>query len=415
MDYDVKDLTLSPIGERNIRWARSHMPILRAIEERFIKEQPFAGKNIAISIHFEAKTAYLAQVLATGGAQVSITGSNVLSTQDSAAAALAQAGLRVFAHHGADEKTYVTHIDRVLDAKPDIIIDDGGDLVHRLHNERKELLPTLMGVCEETTTGVLRAQALEKAGLLQVPVVAVNSAYCKHLFDNRYGTGQTVWDAINSTTNLLVASKEVAIIGYGWCGKGIAMRAKGLGALVSVCEVDPVKALEAAMDGFKVAKFDQAARYADIIVTATGGINALDKGHFELMKDGVVLANAGHFGVEINVQALESLALERKEQRKNVVGYRLSNGHWISLIANAALVNIAAGDGHPAEIMDLSFSLQALSAEYVLKMAGTLENRVINVPREIDYLVARLKLSTMGYEIDSLSSAQQDYLLSWDG
>ncbi len=414
MDYDVADISLAPGGQRKIEWVRKHMPLLRGIEKRFSESKPFAGVRVAVSIHFEAKTAYLATVLAAGGAEVSITGSNPLSTRDEAAAALAADGLRVYAHHGASHETYLKHIDKVLDCAPHIVIDDGGDLVHRLHTVRTELLGGILGVCEETTTGVLRAMALEKELLLRLPVIAVNSAYCKHLFDNRYGTGQSVWDAINGTTNLLVAGKQVVVVGYGWCGKGIAMRAKGMGALVTVCEIDPIKAVEAAMEGFAVAKMEQACRHGDIFVTATGCCDVIDACHIEQMKDGVVLANAGHFGIEINVAALQRLAVEQAEQRDNIMGYKMADGRWINLIADAGLVNIAAGNGHPAEIMDLSFALQALSAEYLLGHATSIGCHVIKVPDQIDTQVAVLKLATLGYEVDELSAAQAAYLRAWN-
>ncbi|MDD3998186.1 MAG: adenosylhomocysteinase [Sphaerochaetaceae bacterium] len=413
MDYDVKDISLAPVGERNIEWVRKHMPILRGIEDRFRKEKPFAGKRVAISIHFEVKTAYLAQVIAAGGAQVSITGSNPLSTQDEAAAALASEGLHVYAHRGASAETYLKHIDQVLLHKPHIIIDDGGDLVNRMHTAHQDLLPHVIGACEETTTGVLRAKAMEREALLRFPLIAVNSAYCKHLFDNRYGTGQSVWDAINSTTNLIVAGKQVVVIGYGWCGKGIAMRAKALGAMVTVCEIDPIKAVEAAMEGFAVKTMDEAALYGEIFVTAAGCRDVIDAKHIKAMRDGAILANAGHFNVEINVEALENLAVEQREQRNNIMGYRMSDGRWIYLIAHAGLVNIAAGNGHPAEIMDLSFSLQALSAEYLLDHHREIGPHAIKVPDEIDTLVARLKLEAWGYSIDTLSAEQHAYLSAW--
>lgn len=413
MHYDVKNLSLAPQGLRKIEWVRKHMPVLRGIEEQFRRTQPFKGIKVAISIHFEVKTAYLAMVMAAGGADVAITGSNPLSTRDEAAAALATKGLRVFAHHGASGKTYLEHIDRVLGFAPNIIIDDGGDLIHRMHTVHKELLPSVWGACEETTTGVLREKAMEREGVLSFPVLAVNDAYCKHLFDNRYGTGQSVWDAIDNTTNLIIAGKQVVVAGYGWCGKGIALRAKGLGAQVTICEIDPIKAIEAAMDGFSVKKMDEACSYGDFFVTATGCCNVLDNRHYQLMKDGAIISNAGHFNREINIESLKASAIETSEQRDNIVGYKMNDGRWVYVIADAGLVNIAAGNGHPAEIMDLSFALQALSARYMVQHYKELAVKVHKVPQEIDHEVANLKLASWSYAIDSLTDEQVAYMDSW--
>jgi adenosylhomocysteinase len=409
----IRDIGLAESGRQKIEWVRKNMPLLRELEERFTKEQPFKGVRLTVSVHLEAKTAYLAKVLASGGGEVSVTGSNPLSTQDDVAAALVKDGLDVYAWYGATDEEYTEHLSMALGHKPNIIIDDGGDLVHMLHTTKKELLPHIMGGCEETTTGVLRLKAMERQGILKFPMVAVNNAYCKYLFDNRYGTGQSVWDGINRTTNLIVAGKNVVVAGYGWCGKGIAMRAKGLGASVIVCEIDPIKATEAVMDGFKVMQMSEAAQVGDVFITATGCRDVITEQHFKLMKDGAILCNAGHFDVEVSVVDLEKMAVEKKEQRKNIMGYRMQNGRWLNLLAGGRLVNLAAGDGHPAEIMDMSFALQALSAEYMLKNYKILGNKVVDVPSEIDNRVAVMKLKTWGIEIDKLTDAQKDYLENW--
>ncbi len=409
----VRDINKAEAGHKKIEWVKGYMPVLSAIEQDFIKEQPFAGKKIIMSIHLEAKTAYLAKVLKSGGATVSVTGSNPLSTQDDVAAALVEDGLNVYAWYNATDKEYFEHLNAALDIEPDIVIDDGGDLVHLLHGERKELLKNVIGGCEETTTGVLRLRAREKEGLLNFPMISVNDAYCKYLFDNRYGTGQSVWDGIMRTTNLIVSGKNVVVIGYGWCGKGVAMKAKGLGANVIVCEIDPIKAIEAYMDGFRVMKMDEAAAMGDFFVTVTGCSKVITGEHYKVMKNGAVLANAGHFDVEIWKPDLEALAVETKVMRNNIMGYVMADGRIINVLAEGRLVNLAAGDGHPAEIMDMSFALQALSAKYINENASKLENKVYNVPDEIDKKVALMKLNALGIQIDELSEEQAEYLRGW--
>ena len=386
------------------------MQLLNTLEREFIKDQPFKDKKVTVSVHLEAKTAYLALVLAAGGAEVAVTGSNPLSTQDPIAAALAKAGLKVYAWHGATDEEYMDHLNKALDIGPDIVIDDGGDLVQLLHTSRSDLAENLLGGCEETTTGVMRLRAREKEGLLKFPMISVNDAYCKYLFDNRYGTGQSVWDGIMRTTNLIIAGKTVVVAGYGWCGRGVAMKAKGLGANIIVTEIDPIKAIEAVMDGFTVMTMDEAAALGDIFVTVTGCLKVIRKEHMEKMKDGVLLANAGHFDVEVWRPDLEELAVETRPMRKNITGYVMEDGRILNLMAEGRLVNLASGDGHPAEIMDMSFALQALSARYVLENRAKLDNKVYIVPEEIDKRVAAMKLAAMGLEIDELSKEQDDYL-----
>jgi adenosylhomocysteinase len=409
----IRNIDLAESGKQKIQWVRKNMPLLRSLEDEFSKTKPFDGVRVTVSVHLEAKTAYLSKVLAIGGAEVSVTGSNPLSTQDDVAAALAKDGLKVYAWYNATEEEYKEHLELALGYKPNIIIDDGGDLVNLLHTKRENLLPHVMGGSEETTTGILRLKAMEREGVLKFPMVAVNNAYCKYLFDNRYGTGQSVWDGINRTTNLIVAGKDVVVVGYGWCGKGIAMRAKGLGASVIVCEIDPIKAAEAVMDGFKVMTMDKASSIGDIFITVTGCSRVIHGEHYKKMKDGAILCNAGHFDVEVCVPELEEMACEKKEQRKNIMGYKMEDGRWINLLAEGRLVNLAAGDGHPAEIMDMSFALQALSAKYVLENYEKLGNKVIDVPEEIDKRVALMKLKSWGIEIDELTEEQKKYLESW--
>lgn len=389
------------------------MPLLRSIEERFIKEQPFKGVKVTLSVHLEAKTAYLVTVLAAGGADIRATGSNPLSTQDDVAAALVSKGIETFAFYNATAEEYATHIEAALDFGPNIVIDDGGDLVHMLHTKRSDLLPNVYGGCEETTTGIVRLKAMAKAGELKFPMIAVNNANCKFLFDNRYGTGQSVWDGINRTTNLIVAGKTVVVAGYGWCGKGVAMRAKGLGAKVVVTEVDPIKAIEAYMDGFEVMPMKKAAEIGDFFVTVTGCRDVITPEHFLLMKEGAIMCNAGHFDIEVAVAELEKIAVKKTLRRANIYGYTLKNGRTVNVIAEGRLVNLAAGDGHPAEIMDMSFALQALSAEYVLKHKDELEAGVVGVPTEIDVAVANAKLAALGIEYDTLTDVQKEYLDSW--
>lgn len=410
--YIVRDINLAPQGLLKIDWVRAHMPVLNVIRREFEREQPFAGVKIALSIHLEAKTAYLAQVLQAGGAQVAISGSNPLSTQDDVAAALAAAGISVYAWYNATDEEYKEHLLRVLDTGPQIIIDDGGDLVHLLHTERRELAEDVWGGCEETTTGVLRLRARERTGDLLFPMLAVNNALMKYLFDNRYGTGESVWAGLMRTTNLLVAGKTVVVFGYGWCGKGVARRAAGLGARVVVCEVDPVKAIEAYMDGYQVMPGEQAAAVGDIFITVTGCRDVLNERHYRRMKDGAILANAGHFDVEISKPDLSRLAAARRVVRQNVEEFTLPDGRRLYLLAEGRLVNLAAGDGHPAEIMDLSFALQALCARYICRQKGKLEKRVYQVPEEIDRRVAELKLQSVGIEIDRLSKTQEEYIFS---
>lgn len=414
MSNIIRDINLAPEGDRRIQWVRGYMPLLNHIEKEFIENKPLAGKKISVSVHLEAKTAYLCTVLAAGGAEVAVTGSNPLSTQDPIAAALAKGGLNVYAWHGATEKEYFSHLNKTLDFGPDIVIDDGGDLVNLLHTTRSDLANNVLGGSEETTTGVIRLRAREREGLLKFPMIAVNDAYCKYLFDNRYGTGQSVWDGIMRTTNLIVAGKNVVVAGYGWCGKGVAAKAKGLGGNVIVTEVDPIKAIEAVMDGFRVMSMDDAAAIGDIFITVTGCNKVITNRHFEKMKDGVLLANAGHFDVEIWKRDLDNMSISKKPMRHNIDGYVMEDGRIINLLAEGRLVNLASGDGHPAEIMDMSFALQALSAKYIAENHDKLENRVYKVPEFIDKQVAEMKLKALGVSIDRLTDEQAEYLRSWE-
>jgi len=407
----IKDISLAPSGHQKIDWVRRNMPLLRSLEEEFAHAKPFAGLKIALSVHLEAKTAYLCQVLAAGGAEMWITGSNPLSTQDDVAAALAECKLNVFAWYNATNEEYEAHIREVLSAGPQIIIDDGGDLVTVIHEEFPQLLDNVIGGCEETTTGILRLQAMNAAKRLKFPMVRVNDADCKHLFDNRYGTGQSVFDGIDRTTNLIIAGKTVVVAGYGWCGKGVAMRAKGLGAKVIVTEIDPIKGIEAIMDGFTLMKMEEAAPLGDIFITVTGCCDVINQAHYPLMKNGAILTNAGHFDVEVNVTALKELAVEAREMRHNIMGYQMPHGNWLHLIAEGRLVNLAAGDGHPAEIMDMSFAIQALSSKYLADHRHeTFEEMLIAVPHEIDLEVARRCLKFMGCGLDKLTKEQERYL-----
>ncbi len=406
----IKDISLAPSGEQKIDWVKRNCPLLRTLEGEFAARKPFAGLRIALSVHLEAKTAYLCRVLAAGGAEMYVTGSNPLSTQDDVAAALAEGGLEVFATYGCTEEEYAENIREVLRHDCNIIIDDGSDLVHTLHTEFPEKLRHVLGGCEETTTGIIRLKAMAEKGTLAFPMILVNDADCKHLFDNRYGTGQSVWDGINRTTNLIVAGKTVVVAGYGWCGKGVAMRAKGLGAKVIVTEVDPVKAIEAVMDGFEVMRMNDAARIGDFFVTVTGCSEVITERDFNVMKDGAILCNAGHFNVEVDVEGLEKAAVEKREMRKNICGYRMSSGRWLYLLAEGRLVNLAAGDGHPAEIMDMSFAIQALSAEYLARKSGEISEKLVKVPAEIDRRVALMELEFMGKSIDTLTESQKAYL-----
>jgi len=409
----ITDLRLAPEGHLKIDWAAAHMPVLNRIRERFEREKPFAGLKVAISLHLEAKTAYLAKVIAAGGAEVAITGSNPLSTQDDVCAALVEDGIAVFAKYNPTPEEYKELLVKTLETKPDLIIDDGGDLVAILHAERPDLLANVRGGAEETTTGILRLKAMERDGALKFPMVAVNDAYCKYLFDNRYGTGQSVFDGINRTTNLVVAGKTVVVSGYGWCGKGVAMRAKGLGANVVVTEVNAIRAVEAYMDGFAVMPMLEAAKIGDIFITVTGNRDVIRGEHYAVMKDGALLANAGHCDVEVNKPDLEAMSVSRRTVRKNIEEFRLKDGRRLYLLAEGRLVNLAAGDGHPAEIMDMTFALQALALKYVNESHESIGRRVVNVPYEIDEQVARLKLESLGTSIDRLSDDQKRYLESW--
>ena len=406
----VRDENLWKSGKNKIDWVRDCMPVLSTIEERFKKEKPLAGLKLSMSIHLEAKTAYLAMVLAAGGADVAVTGCNPLSTQDDVAAALAHEGYKVFAWHAATEEEYTEHLKKTLEHCPHVIIDDGGDLVNLLHGESAEYGVNLIGGAEETTTGVHRLRARAEAGELKFPMLAVNDANCKHLFDNRHGTGQSTWDAIMNTTNHLVAGKNVVVAGYGFCGKGVSMRAKGLGANVIICETSPFRALEAYADGYRVMSMDEAAGVGDIFVTTTGCRDIIVKRHLEKMKHGVLLANSGHFDVEINKDDLNALAVEVFDRKPNIVGYKMADGRVLNLLGEGRLVNLAAGNGHPAEIMDLSFGIQALSIEYMAKNGRDMKPGVYDVPTAIDETVARLKLESAGIFIDALTDAQVEYL-----
>ncbi|MDR3364423.1 MAG: adenosylhomocysteinase [Clostridiales Family XIII bacterium] len=433
-NFEIKDIALAASGERKIAWVREHMPLLRALEEKYADlpqgRRPLDGVRLSLSIHMEAKTAYLCRVLAWAGAAVSAMGCNVLSTQDDVAAALAKgrtaaqgkrdhggraiSGISVFAVHGESQKSYAKHVEMCLAQKPNIVIDDGGDLVGMLHTKRRDLAAEVWGGGEETTTGVIRLKALESEGKLMFPMLAVNDARCKHLFDNRYGTGQSVWDSILRNTNLIIASKAVVVAGYGWCGRGIAMRAAALGASVIVTEIDPVKAMEARMDGYAVMKMSGAAPLGDIFITATGCKDVITLEHMALMKDGAILGNAGHFNVEVDVTALAEKAEARYGARANIETFALPGGKRVNIIAEGRLLNIAAADGHPAEIMDISFAVQFYAALYVAKNHASLERRVYDVSDEIDEIVSRARLAAWGVSIDKLTPEQERYLRSWE-
>lgn len=406
----IKDIKLAPSGHDKINWVKNFMPVLNAIDKEYSVSKPFAGKKLIMTIHLEAKTAYLALVMRNAGAEVTVTGSNPLSTQDDVAAALVEEGINVFAWHDCTDEEYEEFLNRALDTKPDIIIDDGGDLVNLIHTTRRELLPNIIGGSEETTTGVLRLKALAKAGKLEFPMMAANDAYCKYLFDNRYGTGQSTWDGIMRTTNLVIAGKNVVIAGYGWCGKGGAMRAKGLGANVIVTEVDPIKAIEAVFDGFRVMTMDEAAKIGDIFLTLTGDKDVIRDRHFALMKNGAMMANAGHFDVEINIPELEAQSVSRRTVRNNIEEFLQPDGRKLYLLAKGRLVNLASGDGHPAEIMDLSFGVQFFSALHILNAHKELKNEVYVLPSEVDTKLAEIKLASMGVTIDELTEEQRAYL-----
>lgn len=406
----IRDSGLAPGGHDKINWVKDHMAVLNALNQELVQTKPLQGKKVAVSVHLEAKTAYLCLVLRNAGATVAVTGSNPLSTQDDVAAALAEDGLQVFAWHDCTAKEYEMFLNKALDTAPDIIIDDGGDLVALLHGPRREQAAQILGGAEETTTGVLRLRALEREHKLLFPMIAVNDAYCKYLFDNRYGTGQSTWDGIMRTTNLAVAAKNVVVAGYGWCGKGVAMRAKGLGARVIVTEVDPIKAIEATFDGFQVLPMDAAARIGDIFITVTGCRDVITRRHFAVMKDGAVLANAGHFDVEVNVRELAAMAVSRSQARQNIEQFVMPDGRKLNLLAEGRLVNLAAGDGHPTEVMDMSFALQVQAVLYIATHHRQLAPQVYKLPPELDRRVAGLKLQAMGINIDSLTEAQRHYL-----
>ena len=414
MAHDIKDLALSEEGSRLVDWADRDMPVLREIRERFEQEQPFRGLRISACLHVTPETANLMRAIKAGGAEVVLCASNPLSTQDPVAAALVGAyGISVYAINGEDDDTYYRHIMAAVDHRPQLTMDDGADLIGVIHSTRRELLDSLIAGTEETTTGVLRLRAMEAEGVLGVPIIAVNEAQSKHLFDNRYGTGQSAIDGILRATNVLLAGSTFVVIGYGWCGRGVAERARGMGANVIVLEVDPLRALQAAMDGFRVMTAEQAAPLGDVFCTATGGKQVLRGEHFEQMKDGALIANAGHFNVEIDLPALREHAVSTSKPRPFVEEFVLQNGRRLNLLADGRLINLVAAEGHPAAVMDMSFANQALSVEYAVKQAGTLENRVYVVPPEIDVEVARLKLSSLGIAIDVLSEEQQRYLESW--
>ncbi|MSU07616.1 adenosylhomocysteinase [Veillonellaceae bacterium WCA-693-APC-5D-A] len=410
MKSKIKDIALAPSGHDKINWVKNFMPVMNAIEKEYSVTKPFAGKRMVMTMHLEAKTAYLALVLQAAGAEVIATASNPLSTQDDVCAALVEGGVTVFAHHGCTMEEYDAYIDMALDCQPDIIMDDGGDLIYRLHNERRELLPKIIGGSEETTTGVIRDRALEAAGKLEFPMLAANDAYCKYLFDNRYGTGQSTWEGIMRATNLVIAGKTVVIAGYGWCGKGGAMRAKGLGANVIITEVDPIKAIEAVFDGFRVMPMDEAAKVGDIFLTLTGDKDILRKWHYESMKDGAVMANSGHFDLEINIPELEEVSESRTQVKPGIEEFKFANGKKLYLLGEGRLVNLACGDGHPAEIMDLSWGVQFFSALHIVENHDKLENKVYVLPEEVNAKIAKIKLAAMGIEIDELTPEQYAYL-----
>lgn len=411
MQSMIRDIKLAPSGHKKINWVKEYMPVLKNLDNELSQTKPLAGKKMVVTIHLEAKTAYLAQVLKNAGADVAITGSNPLSTQDDIAAALVESGINVFATHDCTAAEYDEFLHRALDIEPDLIIDDGGDLVSLLHGERANLAEKLIGGSEETTTGVHRLNALDNQQRLAFPMIAVNDAYCKYLFDNRYGTGQSAMEAIMHSTNLVIAGKNVVVAGYGWCGKGVAMRAKGLGANVIVTEVNPIKAVEAMFDGYQVMTMDEAAKVGDIFVTVTGCCNVINKNHYAVMKDGAILSNAGHFDLEVNVVDLKAMSVkEPYEARKNIMAYTMADGRKLNLIGEGRLVNLAAGDGHPTEIMDLSFAMQVLAMLYLLDNKGKLDNHVYTLPEELNTRVAGLKLASRGLTIDKLTEEQIEYL-----
>lgn len=416
MKHDVKDLKLAPEGKRRTAWAGRDMPVLKLVKERFEKEKPLKGVRLAACLHVTAETANLVDTLQAGGAQVVLCASNPLSTQDDVAASLVNnLGIPVFAIKGEDNKTYYEHIEAALAQKPHITIDDGADLVSAIHSSHSQLAKDVMGSMEETTTGLVRLRAMARDGVLKFPVIAVNDAATKHLFDNRYGTGQSTLDGIIRATNMLIAGKTVVVVGYGWCGRGLAMRARGMGAKVVVTEIDPIRALEATMDGYWVMPMEEAAKVGDLFCTLTGDIHVVAKKHFQVMKDGAVVCNSGHFNVEVDIEGLSELAVKKHhEVRKFVDGYVMKDGRTIYLLAEGRLINLASAEGHPSCVMDMSFAVQALATEYIKNSNGTLENHVYDVPREIDEWIASLKLKSMGISIDSLTKEQERYLVSWE-
>lgn len=410
----IKDISLAAAGYDKLEWVRNHMPVLNKLRQEFEQTRPLQGRTIACCLHLEAKTGYLLQTLQSAGARVVACASNPLSTQDDVVAALVDSGIVVFAVYAESPEEYRAYLEKALDCQPDAIIDDGADLVTLLHCERQEQARSILGGCEETTTGIIRIRSLDKDNDLLFPMIAVNDAYMKYLFDNRYGTGQSVWDGINRTTNLVVAGKTVVVAGYGWCGKGVSMRAKGMGARVIITEIDPIKANEAIMDGFEVMPMQEAAGRGDIFITVTGNVNVIRKEHLQLMPDKALLANAGHFDVEISKPDLHSLSVSHRKLKNNIEEFMLKDGRRLYLLAEGRLVNLAAGDGHPAEVMDLSFSLQALSLLYVLENRSQLGAHMYNVPDTIDKRVAWLKLEADGVQIDKMSPEQEQYLAGWD-
>jgi adenosylhomocysteinase len=414
-NHDVADLSLAEAGQSRIEWADRHMPVLASIRERFSRERPLNGAQLGLCLHVTTETANLVRTLIAGGAEVALCASNPLSTQDDVAAALVERhGAEVYAIKGEDEDTYYRHINAVCDKHPAITMDDGADVIGVLHGERPGQLSEVIGGTEETTTGVIRLRALEAEGRLGFPIIAVNEANTKHLFDNRYGTGQSTIDGVIRATNVLIAGKRLVVVGYGWCGRGVAMRAKGLGAHVIVCEVDPLRALEAVMDGYEVMPGVEAAAVGDIFITVTGDMHAIGADHFEVMKDGAIVANSGHFNVEIDIPALEKISTGRREARPLVDEFQTKDGRKIFLLGEGRLINLAAAEGHPAAVMDMSFANQALSARHIAKHASELEKRVYIVPEEIDKEIARLKLESMGVRVDTLTPEQERYLASWD-
>ncbi|BDC35838.1 MAG: adenosylhomocysteinase [Candidatus Methanoliparum thermophilum] len=413
MDYIIKDINLAEEGKRRIEWAKKNMPVLSLIQDEFKRERPLEGIKIAACLHVTVETANLILTLKSGGAMIRLAGSNPLSTQNDVAAAMVDDGIEVFAIRGEDQDTYYRCISSILDIKPNIVLDDGADTIATIHSKRKELIPEIYGGCEETTTGVIRLKSLEKEGALKFPIIAVNDAKTKNMFDNRYGTGQSSLHGIMNATNLLFAGKNVVVVGYGWCGKGVASRARGLGSNVIVVEMDPIKSLEAVMDGFRVMPMIEAAKIGDLFITATGNISVIRGEHFEVMKDGAILSNTGHFNVEINIKDLEKMANKVKDVKESVKEYTMNDGRRIYLLAEGRLINLSSAYGHPPEVMDMSFADQALSVRYIVENREKLDNKVYSTPGEIDERVARLKLDAMNIKIERLTEEQKNYLRSW--